>query len=567
MRKVNGKPHNSFGSLKNSVKRNMAKFTTWSRPAAEVVKACSAFNRLVESVINNEGGHIDQPYGTLKVIFAQASQKQSQRLAWALFTLVSCLTPVESYSNMFAVDGNPEQQEECVRIIYNELAPRFNEFGSSVLHEQIEPVIQHALDASTKDVDENQIGGPEGRRFHFTHTDLGSHPPRISDIRAHSRSSADGSQKEAVIVDFKVQYLGDCNLQVRLLGIKGGVRDVQIEGRARLVMTPTLNALPFVGGFQLCFLDEPRINFDLEGLANICDWPGLRRKVRREILEDTSKRCVYPNRISIGMGVGQSDVKLVKGFNPTAMLFVRVSLGATHHFTTVVKNNCNPEWPIEQWHEFPLETMEGHYLILRAYDEDSLSRDEFLGRSAVQVKDILREPTFTTSFIGDDSEKSKYDEVSGDVTIEARWMRMYPDGTHESILPNQGSVAYCSVFVYSVNNLIEDLNATNLESGLPTTRLIFNYEEKTMKSSWEKNDPHPRYETGANFPLRYQDIEENGAVSITIMTKDDVSLCEMKLPFKTMIEEPLMKRMIQIEPDLRPHLTMMLSAEVKFLRF
>ena len=44
-------------------------------------------------------------------------------------------------------------------------------------------------------------------------------------------------------------------------------------------MTPTLGRLPFVGGFQLCFMDEPRIDFDMEGLANIADWPGLRRKV------------------------------------------------------------------------------------------------------------------------------------------------------------------------------------------------------------------------------------------------------------------------------------------------
>lgn len=60
--------------------------------------------------------------------------------------------------------------------------------------------------------------------------------------------------------------------------------------------------------------------------------------------------------------------------------------------------------------------------------------------------------------------------MSGDVTIEARWMSFYPEGPHESILPNQGSVAYCSVFIYSVNNLIENLNMANLESGLPTTR-------------------------------------------------------------------------------------------------
>lgn len=29
--------------------------------------------------------------------------------------------------------------------------------------------------------------------------------------------------------------------------------------------------------------------------------------------------------------------------------YIKVSLGAMHHLTSVVKNDCNPEWPIEQW--------------------------------------------------------------------------------------------------------------------------------------------------------------------------------------------------------------------------
>ncbi len=56
-------------------------------------------------------------------------------------------------------------------------------------------------------------------------------------------------------------------------------RDIQLSGRARLVLRPTLGQVPFIGGLQLCFLDEPTISFDMDGLANICDWPGIRRKV------------------------------------------------------------------------------------------------------------------------------------------------------------------------------------------------------------------------------------------------------------------------------------------------
>jgi Ca2+-dependent lipid-binding protein len=76
-------------------------------------------------------------------------------------------------------------------------------------------------------------------------------------------------------------------------------RDVQVSGRCRLVATPTLGRVPFAGGLQICFLSPPKIDFDLDGLADIADWPGLRRKVRAEIAEDTAKRCVYPNRLCV----------------------------------------------------------------------------------------------------------------------------------------------------------------------------------------------------------------------------------------------------------------------------
>ena len=46
-------------------------------------------------------------------------------------------------------------------------------------------------------------------------------------------------------------------------------------------------------------------------------------QVRKEILEDTAKRCVFPNRIAFAMS-GQADVRRVKGFNPAGVLFVRV---------------------------------------------------------------------------------------------------------------------------------------------------------------------------------------------------------------------------------------------------
>lgn len=139
------------------------------------------------------------------------------------------------------------------------------------------------------------------RKFRFEKTDLGTTPPKISNIYVHPPTPS--SRANQIIIDFDVQYEGDCDIQVSIhracnltftllllkqrqvsiLGVSSGVRDVQLTGRARLILRPTISSLPFIGGFQLCLLESPTIGFDMDGLANVCDWPGLRRKVRSDL--------------------------------------------------------------------------------------------------------------------------------------------------------------------------------------------------------------------------------------------------------------------------------------------
>ena len=55
--------------------------------------------------------------------------------------------------------------------------------------------------------------------MHFSFLLQGTVPPRLTNIKAHT-----GDASGQIILDFDVQYLGDADLQVRLLGIRGGVR-------------------------------------------------------------------------------------------------------------------------------------------------------------------------------------------------------------------------------------------------------------------------------------------------------------------------------------------------------
>jgi len=41
-------------------------------------------------------------------------------------------------------------------------------------------------------------------------------------------------------------------------------------------MKPLLTQMPLVGGLQVFFLNNPEIDFNLVGIADVLDFPGLR---------------------------------------------------------------------------------------------------------------------------------------------------------------------------------------------------------------------------------------------------------------------------------------------------
>jgi hypothetical protein len=44
----------------------------------------------------------------------------------------------------------------------------------------------------------------------------------------------------------------------------------------RIVMRPLLTVSPLVGGMQIFFLNQPDIDYDLMGVADVLDMPGLK---------------------------------------------------------------------------------------------------------------------------------------------------------------------------------------------------------------------------------------------------------------------------------------------------
>ena len=91
-------------------------------------------------------------------------------------------------------------------------------------------------------------------------------------------------------------------------------------------MAPLLDEAPLVGGVRLSFLEEPRINFDLDGIGKLADLPGVATLLRKIIANQVSQLCVLPRSIFVPF-VKEMPEKVSKCQMPAGMLRVQMIQG------------------------------------------------------------------------------------------------------------------------------------------------------------------------------------------------------------------------------------------------
>ena len=92
-----------------------------------------------------------------------------------------------------------------------------------MLKGEVEPVVKNSLHKNKKDPKGNSLSSLD---FQFTKTDFGTIPPKISNMKTHKvdPEDMDGGTTRSIVIDFDVEYLGDCDIHVSLMGIGSGVR-------------------------------------------------------------------------------------------------------------------------------------------------------------------------------------------------------------------------------------------------------------------------------------------------------------------------------------------------------
>ncbi|XP_041974230.1 NAD(P) transhydrogenase, mitochondrial [Aricia agestis] len=279
------------------------------------------------------------------------------------------------------------ERAEWLNRIFLQVWPNVNHYARSLLKDSIEPAVAESL-ANYK------LNG-----FKFERMILGTIAPRVGGVKVYDKNLS----RSEIIMDIDLFYAGDCDISFVLQRIRGGIKDLQIHGMLRVVMKPLITKMPLVGGLQVFFLNNPSIDFNLVGAADILDMPGFSDILRRCIVEQVAKMMVLPNKLPIKLSdeiptvdlrmpepEGVLRIHLVQAENlmkkDVSMIgkgksdpYAIITVGAQQWKTKHIDNNVNPRW--EYWCEARIIQSLGQMLDIEVFDKDEGNDDDKLGSS------------------------------------------------------------------------------------------------------------------------------------------------------------------------------------------
>ncbi|XP_059621381.1 extended synaptotagmin-2 isoform X2 [Phlebotomus argentipes] len=422
---------------------------------------------------------------------------------------------------------------EWVNRILKQVWPNANHYAKSLIKNTIEPNVQKAL------------ANYKLNSFKFDRMILGTIPPRIGGVKVYDKNIS----RNEIIMDLDLFYASDCDINFNLGGMKGGIKDFQIHGMVRVVMKPLINKMPLVGGLQIFFLNNPNIDFNLVGVVDLLDMPGLNDMLRRIIIEQVGAIMVLPNKLPIKLSDELPAVTL-KMPEPEGVLRVHVmeakdlmkkdisvlgkgksdpyaivTVGAQQFRTQIIDNNVNPKWDF--WCEASIES--GQYVEIEIFDKDDTSDDEFLGRATVEITSVVKKGQVDTWLT---LENAKH----GMVHLRLAWMTLSTDRNDLSaalvetqlLRVTSMSTALLTIFIDSAKNLPQARPQSK-----PDPFLMVNVGKKQEQTAAQMRTDAPVWEQGFTFLVSNP---ENDSVQLRIMDqKTEKELGKLAYPLSSLL--------------------------------
>ncbi|XP_068628461.1 extended synaptotagmin-2-A isoform X2 [Battus philenor] len=401
------------------------------------------------------------------------------------------------------------ERAEWLNRILLQVWPNVNHYARSLLKDTIEPAVAESL-ANYK------LNG-----FKFERMILGTIAPRVGGVKVYDKNLS----RNEIIMDIDLFYAGDCDISFVLQRIRGGIKDLQIHGMVRVVMKPLITKMPLVGGLQIFFLNNPSIDFNLVGAADILDMPGFSDILRRCIVEQVSRIMVLPNKLPIKLSdeiptvdlrmpepEGVLRIHLVQAQNlmkkDVSMLgkgksdpYAIITVGAQQWKTKHIDNDVNPRWNF--WCEARIMQSLGQALEIEVFDKDEGNDDDKLGRCSLDISQVVRAGRL-------DTWQTLQQAKHGKVELRLSWHRLSTDITDLShaitetqlIKTGELSSAVLSVYIDSCKNLP---NARS--QARPDPYLTVTVGKKTENTAVQMRTDDPVYEIGYSFLVQNPEID------------------------------------------------------------
>lgn len=175
---------------------------------------------------------------------------------------------------------------EWMNVLVQKLWPNISKFGETIVRQTIQPIVQ--------EMDPEIVF----KNFEFLKIDFGEQPIKITSMGALSREND-------VLLFNSVNFESDLNfnMKTKVMGknFEFGIRDITFDGSCELKLTPLIDSPPFFASVQFQLVELPRIDFDLTGLGNLVELPGIETVMRETVDGLVKNMFVRPNRLIVPM--------------------------------------------------------------------------------------------------------------------------------------------------------------------------------------------------------------------------------------------------------------------------
>jgi Ca2+-dependent lipid-binding protein len=429
---------------------------------------------------------------------------------------------------------------EWVNKVIQQLWPYIGEYAKTFMIEFIEPQVRAQMPSPFKS-------------FKFTHIDMGDLPCRVGGLKVYTKNVG----RDRILVDMDVIYAGDAEFKVKTAGFTGGMKDLVLTGKVRCVLMPLLPYPPMVGGISGSFIELPKIDFNLTGMGEFVQLPGLIDAIRSVVNAQIANLCVLPNKIVVPLA---PNVDITKLYFPEPDGIIRIKImearnlenkdisilrkdksdpyceiqvGAQIFRTKTINNDLNPKF--NEYFEAVVDQASGQTLRIDLFDEDSTGQDEELGRLSLPLEIVRRDGVVDKWF---HLEACKH----GELHIKVQWFDLSTDKTSlgkqqwddEWLADKPVHPAMVMVYIDTVSEL--PYPKAGLE---PSPYVEVTLGRATQRTHVREKTVNPLYQSKFTFFVKQPEGQ-----NLHISAADDGtkrSLGELEVPLLSIINQPNME--------------------------